>query len=119
MLDKTPQADRILIAQLHGEAQRHARRGELAEDERQAAVGEMRKLAAGRGDLLARVAGIELGFGEGEPADTMSLSLRVAALCREAGADESLIPEWVAIGRERREDARRLPFSGGLRGRRW
>jgi hypothetical protein len=70
MLDKTPQADRILIAQLHGEAQRHARRGELAEDERQAAVGEMRKLAGGRGDLLAHVAGIELGFGEGEPAPT-------------------------------------------------
>jgi hypothetical protein len=117
MLDKIPAADRILIAQLHGEAQRHARRGEMAEDEHQAAVGEMRKLAGGRADLLAHVCGIELGFGEGEPAETVSLSLRVAALCREAGADESLIPEWVAIGRQRRIDARRLPFSGGLRRR--
>jgi hypothetical protein len=88
----------------------------MAEDERQAAVGEMRKLAGGRADLLAHVCGIELGFGEGEPADTMSLSLRVAALCREAGADESLIPEWIEIGRQRRADARQLPFSGGVRG---
>jgi len=45
----------------------------------------------------------------------VSLSLRVAALCREAGADEAAIAEWTEIGRQRRADARRLPFSGGLR----
>jgi|SRR5579859_4381992 len=114
MLDKTPQADRILIAQLHGEAQHHARGRELTADEHQAAVAGLRKLASGRSDLLAHVAGISLGFDEGKPDEPVSI--RVAALCRAAGADESLIPEWVAIGRQRREDARRLPFSGGLRG---
>jgi hypothetical protein len=88
----------------------------MAEDEHQAAVGECASSLAAVPDLLAHVCGIELGFGEAEPADTMSLSLRVAALCREAGADESLIPEWIEIGRQRRADARQLPFSGGVRG---
>jgi hypothetical protein len=115
MLDKIPQADRILIAQLHGEAQRHARRGAMAEAEHQAAVQRMRKLAGAPADLLAHVCGIELGFGEGEPAETVSLSLRVAALCREADADEAAIAEWTEIGRQRRADARMLPFSGGVR----
>ena len=65
MLDKTPAADRILIAQLHGEAKHHARWLELTGAEYEAAVGELRKLAGGRGDLLAHVAGILLGAAEG------------------------------------------------------
>ena len=114
MLDKTPQADRILIAQLHGESERHARRGDLAEDERAAAVAAVRELAGGRGDLLAHVAGILEGFSEGEPDE--ATPRRAAGLCRDAGADAALIAEWTEIGRQRRADARRLPFSGGLRG---
>jgi hypothetical protein len=74
-----------------------------------------REFAGGRGDLLVHVAGIELGFHEDEPGEP--LSRQVAALCRDAGADESWISEWIAIGRQRRAGARRLPFSGGLRGR--
>ena len=97
MLDKTPQADRILVAQLHGESERHARWGELTGDERAAAVAAVRELAGGRGDLLAHVAGILEGFAEGEPDEVTRR--RAAALCRDAGADESLIPEWIEIGR--------------------
>jgi hypothetical protein len=113
MLDKTPQADRILIAQLHGESARHARRGELAGGERDAAVAAVRELAGARGDLLAHVAGVLEGFAEGEPDE--AAPRRAAALCRDAGADPELIPAWIEIGRQRRAGARRLPFSGGLR----
>jgi hypothetical protein len=112
MLDKTPQADRILVAQLHGEAQRHARRGEMDDDEHQAAVDELRKLAGGRADLLGHVAGIELGFGEGSRASRCPAG---SVLCRKAGADEAAIAGWVEVGRQRRADARRFPLSGGLR----
>jgi hypothetical protein len=116
MLDKMSVADRILVAQLHGESQRHARRGELAGDERAAAVAAVRELAGGRSDLLAHVAGILEGFAAGEPDEVTPH--RAAALCRDAGADPELIPAWIEIGRQRRADARRLPFSGGLRSRR-
>ena len=44
MLDKTPTADRILIAQLHGEAKHHARWRELTGDEHAAAVAALREL---------------------------------------------------------------------------
>jgi hypothetical protein len=63
MIDKRPQADRILIARLTGIARRHARLGEL--DGEAAAVAELRELAAGRADLLAEVVGIEAGATEG------------------------------------------------------
>jgi hypothetical protein len=85
MLDKVSASDRILVAQLHGESERHARRGELAGDERAAAVAAVRELAGGRGDLLAHVAGILEGFSAGEADEVMPL--RAAALCRDAGAD--------------------------------
>lgn len=37
-------------------------------------------------------------------------------LCRDAGADPEAIPVWIEEGRRRREEARRPPFSGGVRG---
>jgi hypothetical protein len=116
MLDKTPAADRILIAQLHGEAKHHARWRRLTEAEHAAAVAALRELAGRRADLLAHVVGILEGTSEGELNEP--LSRQAAALCRDAGADPEAIPAWVEIGRQRRADARRLPFSGGLRGRR-
>lgn len=48
-----PQADRILVAQLTGEARHHARWRELTAAEEAAAVAELRELASGRADLLA------------------------------------------------------------------
>ena len=113
MLDKIPAADRILIAQLHGEAKHHARWRPLTEAERAAAVAALRELAGGRADLLAHVAGILEGSSEGELDEP--LYRQAAGLVRDAGADPEAIAGWVEIGRQRRADARRLPFSGGLR----
>ena len=113
MVDNRPQADRILGARLMGTAKRLGRR-ELPAEEYAAAVAELRELAAGRADLLAETAGLLEGFGEGEPTGPMNrLAIR---LCRDAGADADAIPGWIEEGRRRREDARRPPFSGGLRG---
>jgi hypothetical protein len=66
VIDKRPQADRILIAQLTGEARHRTRWRELSSDEEAAAVAELRELAGGRADLLAEVAGILEGAPEGQ-----------------------------------------------------
>ena len=58
MIDPRPQADRILVAQLTGEARHHARWRELTGGEEAAAVAALGELAGGRADLLAEVAGI-------------------------------------------------------------
>jgi len=58
MIDKRPQADRLLVAELFGEARHRARWRELTADEETAAVAALRNLAGGRADLLAEVAGI-------------------------------------------------------------
>ena len=111
MIDNRPQADRILVAQLTGEARHHARWRELTGDEEAEALAELRELAGGRGDLLAEVAGIFEGTSEGEPDEVLARS--AARLCRLAGADPGAIAEWVAEGRRRRDAARRPPPSGG------
>jgi hypothetical protein len=99
MLDDRPQADRILVAQLTGEARYRARWRELSGDEEAAAVAELRELAGGRADLLAEVAGIFEGTSEGEPDEP--LARQAAWLCRQAGADPEAIPVRVAEGRRR------------------
>ena len=60
-----PEADRILVAQLTGEARHRAKWRRLTEDEEAAALAELRALAGGRADLLAVVAGIFEGTSEG------------------------------------------------------
>ena len=117
MVDKRPQADRILVAQLTGEARHHARWRDLTEAEHAAAVGELRELAAGRADLLAEVAGIFEGTSEGELDEP--LARQAAQLCRDAGADPDAIPAWIEEGRRRRAAAGLPPFSApsdGARG---
>ena len=115
MVDDRPQADRILVAQLTGEARHRARWRELTGDEEAAAVGALAELAGGRADLLAEVAGIFEGTGEGELDEP--LTRQAAALCRLAGADPEAIPAWVEEeGGRRRAAARIPPMSGGVRG---
>jgi len=114
MIDKRPEADRILIAQLAGEARHHAKWRELTGDEEAAAVTALRDLAAGRADLLAEVAGVLEGASEGELNEP--LARQAAMLCRKAGADPQAIPEWIEEGRRRRAAARLPRFSGGLHG---
>ena len=114
MIDKRPQTDRLLVAEIYGEARRRAQWRELSSDEEAAAVAELQTLAGGRADLLAEVAGIFEGTSEGELDEP--LCRQAAMLCRKAGADPEAIPAWVAEGRRRRANAGRPPFSGGVRG---
>ena len=114
MIDKRSQPDRILIARLSGTAQHHARWRELTEAKEAAAIAALRELTAGRGDLLAEVAGLAEGFAEGELDEP--LARHAAALCRKAGADPEAIPGWIEEGRRRRVSARQPPFSGVLHG---
>jgi hypothetical protein len=109
MIEKRPQADRILVAQLTGEARHRARWRELTGDEEAAAIDALADLAGGRADLLAEVAGIFEGTGEGELDER--LVRQAAALCRDAGADLEAIPAWIEEGRRRAMTAR-LPPSG-------
>jgi len=80
MIDKRPQADRILVAQLTGEARYRAKWRPLTDDEEAAALAGLRELAGGRADLLAEVAGILEGASGGEPR-----ARQAAGLCRKAG----------------------------------
>ena len=109
VIDKRPAADRILIAEIWGEARRRARWRELSSDEEAAAVAELRELAGGRVDLLAEVAGVLEGANERELDEP--LARQAARLCRQAGADEAAIPDWIEEGRRRAANARRPPFS--------
>jgi len=113
MVDR-PQADRILVAQLTGEALHWAKWRPHTPDEETAAVSVLRELAGGRADLLAEVAGIFEGTSEGELDEPLARS--AARLCRKAGADPEAIPAWVAEGRRRKDAASRPLFSGGLHG---
>jgi hypothetical protein len=114
MIDKRPEADSILVAQLTGEARHPARWRNLTSSEEAAAVAELRTLGGGRTDLLAEVAGIFEGASEGR--HDGPLARFAAALCRKAGADVDAIPAWVEEGRRRAARAGLPPFSGGVRG---
>jgi hypothetical protein len=105
-------ADRILVAQLTGEARHHAKWRPLTAEEEAVALAELRALAGGRADLLAEVAGILEGTSEGELDEPLVRS--AGQLCRKAGADPEAIPAWIEEGRRRAANARRPPFSGGL-----
>ena len=86
----------MLVAEITGEARRHAKWRPLTPEEEAAAVTELRALAAGRSDLLAEVAGIFEGTSEGEPDEPFARC--AARLCCKAGADEALIPQWAMRG---------------------
>jgi hypothetical protein len=81
--------------------------------ERAAALVELAELAAGRGDLLARRAGLGGGIHKGDLDEDRYL--RAAQLCIDAVADTSLIPHWIDVGRAsrhasvRHRSARRQP----------
>ena len=64
----------------------------------------------GRADLLAEVCGIFEGASEGRHDEP--LARQAAALCRLAGADDALIPQWGAEGRRRAQAARQPPHGG-------
>jgi hypothetical protein len=112
VIGKRPEADRLLIAELFGEARHRAKWRPLTADEEDAAVAELRTLTGGRADLLAEVCGVLLDAREGaldEP-----LTRQAAAPCRKAGTDQEAIPTWIEEGRRRRAATRQPPFGGVL-----
>src|SRR5271169_660842 len=95
MIDKRPQADRLLVAEIYGEARRHARWRDLTGAEEAAAVTELRELADGRADVLAEAAGVLEGAREGELDEP--LARQAAGLCCKAGADPEGRREAAAV----------------------
>ena len=91
MIGKRPQADRILVAKISGEAKHHAKWRELTADEEAAAVAALRELAGGRADLRAEVCGVMEGASEGELHEP--LARQATELCRKAGAGPEAIPK--------------------------
>ena len=89
--------DKALLAEITGVARRLAR-GRLSGAEQQEAAATLSQVAQGRADLLAESAGLAVGTHEGGRDEARHLQ---AQLCIDAGADLSLIPQWVEEGRRR------------------
>ena len=94
--------DKALLAEITGVARRLAR-GQLSGAEQQEAAAALSQVAQGRADLLAESAGLAIGANEGGRDEARHL--QAAQLCIEAGADLSLIPQWVEEGRRRAGDS--------------
>jgi hypothetical protein len=107
---RAPDRDRLLIARLDGIARRHARWGGVTAAGQAAGAAELHQAAGDRSDLLGEIAGLALGTAEGQGQEHQGRGQAIADLCRMAGADESLIPQWRQAGRERAALAGRPPF---------
>ena len=110
-----PDRDRLLAARLDRIARRHARWGGLTEAEKAVGAAELQEVAGDDAGLLAETAGLALGTAEGKGPEYQVRGEAVAELCRMAGADEDLIPQWTEEGPRRAEAAGRPPFSGRVR----
>ena len=98
--------DRLTIARLSAIASRHAARGTITDWQRAEAVTELAAVAAGRGDLLAQEAGINLGFASARDGWEHAIRQLAAELCIEAGADPAAVATWTEVGRERADEVR-------------
>ncbi len=105
-----PEADQLTVARLTGAAGRHAPWRAPTEAETAAAVEELREIAGDRGDLLAEVAGLLIGFYR--ETDQERKAQAAARYCIAAGADPDLIPRWIEEGQCRAAFARRPPHGG-------
>ena len=102
--------DQLMVPRLAGAAWRHAPGREPTGAETAAAVGELREIAGGRGDLLAEVAGLLVGYYRRTAEE---LRARAAAYyCMAAGAELELIPRWIEVGCARAAAARLIPPAG-------
>lgn len=98
--------DQLTVARLTGAVWRHASGWEPGA-ETAAAVRELREIADGRGDLLAEVAGLLIGYYRRTAEE---LKARAAAYyCIAAGAGVDLIPRWIEVGCSRAAAARLIP----------
>jgi hypothetical protein len=104
---RKPDPDGIVMARLADTANRHATREPL---DVEAALAELREIAGGRSDLLARQAGLILGSRDsvGAAVDAVMWPRRAleAALLIAAGADLTALAYWIAEGQRRATRAR-------------
>jgi hypothetical protein len=99
--------EQLTVARLTGAAWRHAPRREPTEAETAAAVRELREIASGRGDLLAEVAGLLIGYYRRTAEEPRARA--AAYYCIAAGAGLELIPRWIEVGCSRAAAARLIP----------
>ena len=104
-------ADALQAVALHGTAMRAAAEGRPVAE----TIEELRRLAAGRNDLLAQEAGLTAGAWLAAPAMHVGHELLAAGLLILAGdgLDYIELERWVRLGLERGEAARR-PVYGSL-----
>ena len=107
---RPPEPDELIVARLTAAAQRHAPGREPTDAEMAAAVEELNEIADARGDLLAEVAGLVLGY-YGCTAEEPK-AVTAARFCVAAGADLDLIPWWIEVGRRRAVAARHAAGAG-------
>jgi hypothetical protein len=99
--------DQLAVARLTGTAWGCAPRREPTAAETALAVRELREIAAGRGDLLAEVAGLLIGYYRRTAEEPKARA--AAYYCITAGAALELIPRWVEVGCSRAAAARLIP----------
>ena len=107
---RAPEADELIVARLTAAAQRHAPGREPTDAETAAAVEELNEITGARGDLLAEVAGLLMGY-YGSTAEEPKAGA-AARFCISAGADLDLIPQWIEVGRCRAAAARHAAGAG-------
>ena len=99
--------DQLTVARLTGAAWRHASGREPTGAQTAAAVRELREIAGGRGDLLAEVAGLLIGYYRRTAEERKARA--AAYYCIAAGAGLDLIPRWIETGCSRAAAARLIP----------
>jgi hypothetical protein len=99
--------DQLTVARLTGAAWRHASGQEPTGAETAATVRELRDIAGGRGDLLAEVAGLLIGYYRRTAEEHRARG--AAYFCIVAGAGLELIPRWIEVGCSRAAAARLMP----------
>jgi hypothetical protein len=105
-----PEADELMVARLTGAAGRHAPFREPTAAETATAVAELREIAGDRGDLLAEVAGLLIGFYRETQQERKAQA--AARYCIAAGADPDLIQGWIEEGQTRAAVARQPVRAG-------
>ena len=107
---RASEADELFVARLTAAAQRHAPGREPTDAETAAAVEELNEITRARGDLLAEVAGLLMGYYRSTAEEPKAEA--AAHFCISAGADLDLVPRWIEVGRRRAAAARRAAGAG-------
>ena len=111
-MDLPAQQDRLTVAVIAAIAGRHAATGQISDAQRSQAIAELTRIAGGRADLLAYHAGICLGVASTLDGWQATINRLKAELCVQAGADPEQTAAWEKTGRERAENAQKLPYTG-------